>query len=149
MANVFWPAGVSRSSRNLNRLTTARHLPKAVALLQDCEDVRLSTPGFHHNDFPRFKDEHRIGLVMFAEKQLVRRDTHDRAQAEQELEDVGPDSTKNASMQSSFSRPRRIFFSSPARKRTPCGMTTAIFPVASLSATLCSIDNSLEGTAPG
>jgi hypothetical protein len=55
----------------------------------------LSAPGFHHSDFPHFKDEHRIGLVMFAEKELVRRDTHDRAQAEQELEDVGPDSTKN------------------------------------------------------
>jgi hypothetical protein len=32
---------------------------------------------------------------VFAEKVLVRRDGHDRAQAEQELEDVGPDSTEN------------------------------------------------------
>jgi hypothetical protein len=34
-------------------------------------------------------------LVVFAEKELVRRDGHDRAQAEQELEDVGPDSAEN------------------------------------------------------
>jgi hypothetical protein len=32
---------------------------------------------------------------MFAEKELVRRDGHDGAQAEQELEDVGPDSAEN------------------------------------------------------
>ena len=31
----------------------------------------------------------------FAEKELVRRDGHDRAQAEQELEDVDPDSAEN------------------------------------------------------
>jgi hypothetical protein len=34
-------------------------------------------------------------LVVFAEKELVLRDGHDRAQAEQELEDVGPDSAEN------------------------------------------------------
>jgi hypothetical protein len=55
----------------------------------------LSATRFQHSDLSRFKDEHRIGLVLLAEKELVRRDTHDRAQAEQELEDVGPDSTKN------------------------------------------------------
>jgi hypothetical protein len=50
---------------------------------------------FPHCGFARFEDEHRIGLVVFAEKELVRRDGHDRAYAEQELEDVGPDSAEN------------------------------------------------------
>jgi hypothetical protein len=34
-------------------------------------------------------------LVVLAEKVLVRRDGYDRAHAEQELEDVGPDSAEN------------------------------------------------------
>jgi hypothetical protein len=34
-------------------------------------------------------------LVVFAEKELVLREGYDRAQAEQEFEDVGPDSTEN------------------------------------------------------
>ena len=71
------------------------HLPEAVALLQGLEEVVLSAPGFQHGGFARFKDEHRIALVVLAEKELVRRDRHDRAQAEQELEDVCPDSAKD------------------------------------------------------
>jgi hypothetical protein len=34
-------------------------------------------------------------LVVFAEKELVRRDGHKRAQAEQKLEDVGPNPAEN------------------------------------------------------
>jgi hypothetical protein len=34
-------------------------------------------------------------LVVFAEKELIHRDGHDWAQAEQELEDVSADSTEN------------------------------------------------------
>ena len=34
-------------------------------------------------------------MVVFAEKELVCRDGHDRAQAEQEVKDVGPDSAEN------------------------------------------------------
>src|SRR5439155_5495575 len=72
-----------------------RHLPEAIALIQGSEEVLLSAPGFQHRDFARFEDKHRIGLVVFAEKVRVRRDGYDRAQAEQELEDVGPDSAEN------------------------------------------------------
>jgi hypothetical protein len=72
-----------------------RHLPEAVAVLQDSEEELLSAPGFQHRDFARFEDEHRIGLVVFTEKELVRRDGHHRAQVEQEPEDVGPDSAED------------------------------------------------------
>jgi hypothetical protein len=62
----------------------------------------LSAPGFQHSDFARFEDEHRIGLVMFAEKELVRWNRNDWAQVEQELEDVGPDSTENGHVLQEF-----------------------------------------------
>ena len=39
---------------------------------------------------------------MFAKEELVRRDGHDRAQAEQKLEDVGPDSTENGHVLQEF-----------------------------------------------
>jgi hypothetical protein len=44
-------------------------------------------------------------LVVFAEKEFVRRDGHYRAQAEQELEDVGPDSAENRHALQEFDRP--------------------------------------------
>ena len=65
-----------------------RHFAKAVALLQRSEQVLPSVPGFQHCDLAGFEDEHRIGLVVFAEKVLVRRDGHERTHPEQELEDV-------------------------------------------------------------
>ena len=36
-----------------------------------------------------------LGLIMFAEKELVRRNGHYRTNAKQELEDVSPDTTEN------------------------------------------------------
>jgi hypothetical protein len=71
------------------------HLPEAVALLQGFEEIILSAPGFQHGDFAHFEDEHRIALIVLAEKELVRRDRHHRTQGEQELEDLGPDSAKD------------------------------------------------------
>jgi hypothetical protein len=41
-------------------------------------------------------------LVVLAEEELVRRDGHDRAQAEQKLEDVGPDSAENGHVLQEF-----------------------------------------------
>jgi hypothetical protein len=44
----------------------------------------------------------RIGLVVLAEEELVRRNGNDRAQAEQEPEDIGPDSTENGHVLQEF-----------------------------------------------
>jgi hypothetical protein len=64
------------------------HLSEAVALFQRLEEVISSVPGFQHGDFTHFKDEHRIALVVLAEKELVCGSRHDRTQREQELEDL-------------------------------------------------------------
>jgi hypothetical protein len=52
-------------------------------------------PRFQHDSLARFKHEHRIGLIMFVKKELVRWNGHYRTNAKQELEDVSSDSTKN------------------------------------------------------
>ena len=71
------------------------HLPEAVALLQGLEEVILSAPGFQHGGFAHFKDEHRVALVVLAEKERVRTYRHDRTRGEQELEDLCPDSAED------------------------------------------------------
>jgi hypothetical protein len=45
----------------------------------------LSPPGFQDRGLARFEHEHRIGLVVFPEKEFVHGDRYDRAQAEQKL----------------------------------------------------------------
>ena len=79
-----------------------RHFAKAVALLQRSEQVLPSAPGFQHCDLAGFEDEHRIGLVAFAEEELIHRDGYDGAQAEHKFEDVGPDSATGIRCRSSI-----------------------------------------------
>jgi len=57
--------------------------------------VLLSAPGFQHIDLAGFQHEHRVGFVVFTEKEVVRRHEHDRAQGEQELKDVGANSAEH------------------------------------------------------
>ena len=61
-----------------------------------------SATGFQHRGYARFENEHRIGLVVLAEKELARWNGDDWAQSEQEPEDVGPDSTENGHVLQEF-----------------------------------------------
>jgi hypothetical protein len=56
--------------------------------------ARRELPQFQHRDVAGFEDEHRIGLVILAKEELVRVNGHERAQAKQKLENVGPDSCR-------------------------------------------------------
>jgi hypothetical protein len=71
------------------------HLPETVAFIQGLEEAVLSVPGFQHSGFAFLQDEHRVALLVFAEKELVRGDRHDRAEGEEELKGVCPDSAKD------------------------------------------------------
>jgi hypothetical protein len=55
----------------------------------------LALPRFQDGGLALFEHKHRIGLVVFPEKELVRGERYDRTQAEQKLEDVCPDTTEN------------------------------------------------------
>ena len=65
---------------------------------------RYSRPpqDFSTRGYARFENEHRIGLVVLAEKELARRNGDDWAQSEQVLEDIGPDSTENGHVLQEF-----------------------------------------------
>ena len=71
------------------------HLPKAVTFSNGLEKVVLFVPGFQHLGFAFLQDEHRIALLVFAEKELIHGDLYDRAEGEQELKGICPNSSKD------------------------------------------------------
>jgi hypothetical protein len=50
-----------------------RHLPEAIPSSKALEEVILAVPGFQHGGFACLKDEERVTLVVFAEKELISR----------------------------------------------------------------------------
>jgi hypothetical protein len=64
--------------------------------------VFMPVPGFQHGSFARFKDEHRVPVIVLAEKEIVLRNRHGWTQREQELKDLCPDSAKDRHLLQEF-----------------------------------------------
>lgn len=91
------------------------HLPEAVARIEGLKEVVLPAPRFQNVGAAHLQGEHRVPLVELAEEKLARRHRYDRAQAEQELEDLRLDPAKDWHSLQKFDP--RFLHGAPRRRR--------------------------------